>query len=479
MQPSINDFPRDLLALVLTFLPVSERLPTADLVCKAFHHASKHPLCWDTSIKLSKFATICRAVKFFTKHECIPDRLLIKLSRADPLSMLSCLSSLRTLTLERVHAFIDSASITAALSPLNQLERLYVDFHHTCTSIELTFPNMPRLHTVSLVGDDTAVNLDCARVLHLSDLTIHCKELREVLLPASITRLKLLASVCYPQALSSVTNLPNLELLNDPHGVVLSRPAHELRFSSTLTTYHTWRPSVANPGLIVMTHLTCFKVQYHDEWSAADVAAIASLPSLTSLHVTRLYRLTTSELAPFRRCSSLKHLHVEDIPPHSLAIFALPNITSLELVWCHSVDSLAPLAACANLTYLHADVNVSEQDAEVLAGLTKLETLTLSPNCQDCFTHICRLPKLRVLRIECMRGSRIGQVALQALVRLAPTLEELELPHCYDCLEQTLLAVSQLTKLKYFSTISRLTAVQVSAIRNSLPRLYELRYGAN
>lgn len=409
--------------------------------------------------------------------------MCIKFPRAERSASLpvhSCLSNLRTLTLLEVNSdtFFDSASNTAALSSLGQLERLSVDFHSTCASMELTFPNMPRLHTVSLVGDHSVFNLDCARVLHLSDLTIHCNELREVLLPASILRLKLLATRCYyPQALSSVANLPNLVLLDDPYSVVLSRPPHELCFTSTVTTYHTWRLSAAVANLDLMTHLSCLRVTDQQQPSPADVTVIAALPSLTSLLIADLHGLTISELAPFGQCSLLKHLHVGSIPSDSLAIFALPNLTSLELA-CYYIDSLAPLAACINLTHLHAQAIASEQDAKVIAGLTKLETLRFSPISQDCFTHICRLPRLRVLNIQRARVGIMGPVSLQALTGLAPTLEELSLPRrCGGDHDQIVLAVTQLTKLRSFTISSQLTAEQVSALRSSLPRLYELLSG--
>lgn len=357
-------------------------------------------------------------------------------------------------------------------SALNQLEELSVS---SLNGRSFEFPVMPRLERVVIkfLESHFIIGMDSARLPRLRFCTIDYTFLEQASFPDSLKQLSLpFAHSCSERVMSNVAKLPNLEVFNIGRW---NFPADShLCFISTLTTLRLPGDHVnlASDSLRRMTNLTSIHIEGCIS-TAEDIETISSLRFLTYLHCGFSFSITAARLSPFRHITtSLKHLHVENIPANSLQHLARPSFTFLELCECPLITSLSPLAACVNLTALRADVPLSEQDAQVLSGLTKLEQRHVCVTSEACFTHICRLPRLKLLIADSHPKSArfVGPVALQALAGLAPTIEKLQLPYSFN--EQaTVEAVARLTKLEIVVLKDWLWKEQSMLLRRCLPRL--------
>lgn len=211
---SINHLNNDVLALVLSFLPIKDCLLTADLVSKAFHESSKHPMCWDSSLKLTADLPIPKSVTFLLKHHRCPE-LFISVQRLSRVSLcaLSRLTDLRRLTLWSLAADAEP-TITDALSSFRQLERFAV----VLRGISFSFPStpMPHLARVELHSTTLAaiVNMDSAHLPCLSYLYINAESrLMNTSFPESLRELALAAHVSSLVA-ANIAKLPNLQSLS-------------------------------------------------------------------------------------------------------------------------------------------------------------------------------------------------------------------------------------------------------------------------
>lgn len=327
----MNNLPKDLLALVLTFLHFKERSKRTDLVCKAFNEASKHPICWDFGIALNNDNSITKAVTFFTKHHIAPQLVVeeqsSQISSRVLLHTLSLFTDLRVLRLSLCH-LDDVSAITRMLPSLTQLERFLARLEFGVD--DFTLPPMPCLRTVEL-WLNTVGNLNTTNLVNLANLRINCQHIVQSSFPDSLVALTFYSVTCPSQLLSSVARLPNLTYISCPNSI-LSLP--HLCFTSTITTLIMNVPDFGEQGKENLRQMTKLSSLYLTMWDAtsADAEVIASLPSLTAFRSDVCTHHGDASMEPFRQMSSLQHLWLDNVRPHfSLHTFAVPSLLSLVL----------------------------------------------------------------------------------------------------------------------------------------------------
>lgn len=204
--------PRDLLATILTFLSRKEWFKRTDLICKEFHMASKHPMCW-SSLFRCEVNNLASAVEFFTKHRCCPAqfRLATKWAFRD----LSCQPLFQLVNIRQLTISCFSATLFAALPAmlccfrrLEVLSLLQQSLFHDCSVLDL--PPIDSLTFVFVgVPSITTVN-GLESMPSLTTVGIRCESLQHLSLPATLLNLRLEVHSWSDSVLSTIAQVPGI-----------------------------------------------------------------------------------------------------------------------------------------------------------------------------------------------------------------------------------------------------------------------------
>lgn len=196
--------------------------------------------------------------------------------------------------------------------------------------------------------------------------------------------------------------------------------------------------------------------------SSDDLVAIASLPELTSLSVTRCNLSTVQDLSG---AVSLKHLDLSNNTIRDLEPLSSMSELSYLNISHNAVTQLSTLTGAANLTELDLSYN-SVFSTAALSGCKKLEVLNLDYNSLTALEEIEQLTALRSLSASHNQITSIPDFsALTALTDLNVsynTITDITLLASVNSLQNLNFSHNQVSVLPTFTAESKLTSIDGS-----------------
>ena len=246
-----------------------------------------------------------------------------------------------------------------------------------------------------LTGIEWAVNL---RQLCVTQSTV--SDLAPLAGMASLRDLVLYGDFADLSPLASLASLRYLYLSGQRGGRLDRRATWDLAPLAglrSLTSLHLTRTAISDLApLAGITSLTSLGLSLNAISNLANVASLARLPSLTALY---LYSSGVAELGPIAGMTQLTHLDLGHNGISDLAPLAgLTSLTWLRLVG-NQVADLGPLAGLTALETLHLTTN-RISDLGPLAGLTSLTNLYLLDNRVADLRPLAGLGSLTTLELD-------------------------------------------------------------------------------
>ena len=148
----------------------------------------------------------------------------------------------------------------------------------------------------------------------------------------------------------------------------------------------------------------------------SDISPIAGLINLRGLYISDN---PISDISPVRGLTNLTHLDLDDTLVSDISpVRGLTNLTHLEFNETN-VSDLSPIVGLINLKRIHASWGNSISDLSFLAGLTKLEEISIKAGKVSDLTPLAGLTGLKELHFQDNDISDISSLAgLTGLIRL-------------------------------------------------------------
>lgn len=394
-QGSTLELACHVLARILSYLPLIQRLGAPAVVSKSFHTACMKSLTGEERVsflrKSSGGKRFDEATRCWVKYACVPPRIRIANPSDIHLHALSrCGSNIRGLSLASMNPQMLSA-IPEALACLSCLEKLSIAVENESQKHlninTITIPHLPQLTSLAVSYTDLKNLYGLENLPQLSVLKIGCDSLENVSWPSDLLELYAYVSKCSSSvATSLVKKLTKLTHLGGDHMLADILSHSHAPFYPTLRDCSSDAATLSTDILRNMEHMTNLHVLSLSgaaNLTPAGVCSIARIVSLQELYLAADIFTNApvgdADLAPLRQLVNLEILEIFNFTDLTSAflssIASLPRLRTLKLRFCSGIKSLAPLQACRCLTYLIPPDLVSEENALEISRITTLETV--------------------------------------------------------------------------------------------------------
>jgi Leucine-rich repeat (LRR) protein len=368
-------------------------------------------------------------------------------------------------------------------------------------------PPLPQGRDLGLAVDDTLSDLAVLeRFSQLSALNISLSgkpDLSPLRSLPSLTTLEIESGPCDITPLAGLRKLGYLKLNRPEQNVDLS-PLVVLPELRSLELIMPRLPDLTSIGKLSQLTSLCLFNGLYESSGVANLGPISQLTELRRLELRNIRRET--DLTPLPRLTKLTHLSLEDFPAATntpalgglrnlkeLSLQQLPfadtdflnTLTQLEYLSirsCHELHDLAPVWKLANLKQLwladlkglKSELAGNALDLRLLAGLPKLEALTLFPGTAiGDLSPLANLPELWLLRLgegsASTNPAQLAKVKKLTALGLSAQGESLDLGNMPRITSLELYG-AKLSDLSFVSGLRNLEALVLAT-----PLIYDLR----